>query len=344
MTRAARVASTPFSRGMLCFRTVAAVSPTRETLQRRFKTADGTHPPEEAPQQVDATCPLTSQTSQTSIEHQGPASTEHDVFHCTSVDAAAVRMRRRVQLGIFLEVSGTQLGNVMFHNADTFWNDSATCYFENSAALLAAHVGLMWWYHAFLRDALLARHVTRIALCRPPAVGGDSEPVVTPGGGTDSETLAVLVETGPWTRRLELSSPPRTSDGKNAVTVPGQKVSLGQVLRLGVLHVDRSRGDVLDHAALSRLVDEDFLVTHEEITTDVARLEAAYVHADRMIPFLHEAGAQDSSGSSFLERLGRNAWLNRAFQLPGGQTMDGFGLVALVMGLGSVVVLTKWRH
>lgn len=333
MAKAARSASALFCHGVSRFRMVATPASTQKNLGARFKAEAVIQPPE---------APLTVE-GQTSIETPGPPSTEHDVFQCTGVDVAAVRMRRRVQLGIFLEISGTQAGNFLFHNSSTFLHDSSTFYFENSAALLALHVWLMWWYHGFMRDALLARHITRIAICRPPAVSDDSEPLI-PGGATDRETFAVIVETGPWTRHLELSSLRGASNVQNAVSAPGRKVSLGQVLRLGVLHVDRKRGDVLDAAALASLVDEDFLVTREEITTDVARLEAAYIHADRMVPFLQEAGAHDSSGSSFLERLGKNAWLNRAFQLPGGPTLDGFGLVALAMGVGSVIVLTKWQR
>lgn len=338
MSKNARFTSAIISCGKLHFRTGANPAPTQINLESRCKT-EARIQPLEVPLQAD----VSTVERQTSIEAPEPSFTEHDIFRCIGVDTAALRMRRRVQLGIFLEICGTQVGNILFHNNwNQFLHDSANFYFENSAVLLAFHVWLMWWYHKFLRDALLARHVTRIAVCRPSAVGGDSKHLVAARSATESETWAVVVETGPWTRRLELSFHRNTSDSQNAVSAQGQQVSLGQVLRLGVLHVDWSRGHVLDTASLTRLVDEDFLVTSEEITTDVARLESAYIHVDRMVPFLEEAGARDSSGSSFLERLGRNAWLNRAFQLPGGPTMDGFGLVALVMGLGSVVLLTKW--
>jgi len=122
-----------------------------------------------------------------------------------------------------------------------------------------------------------------------------------------------------------------------------ERVPFGELLQLGVLHVDRGRGEVLDAAAFERLLNGGYVVAQEEVTTDMDLLHYAFIAPDRMVPFLSEAGTAEGSGPSFLQRLSNNAWLHRTFQLPGGPVMDFFGNLALGMGVGSVVMFFFWR-
>jgi len=241
-------------------------------------------------------------------------------------------MRRRVQLGITLEVLGTQVSNFVFHSS---WEDYVhamnTFHFENSALLLGVHCILVWKYHAFLRDALLARHVTRVATTTLDSTEVD---------GVGDAARVVFVETGPWTRRVELMRP-RVLGTMEEVDVVGAQVPFGQLLQLGVLHVDSTRGEVVNATALEHLVRGDLVVGREEVTTDVPALLHVHVSPEKMMPFLADAGVSTSlekRHESMLGRLGASAWLSRRMQFSGAWAMDAYGYLAIAMGLGTVLL------
>ncbi|CAK0869826.1 unnamed protein product [Prorocentrum cordatum] len=183
------------------------------------------------------------------------------------------------------------LGNSASFEAMSVFTDSAN-------AMVALHVFVVWKYHhprVFLRDALMARHVTRIALERPPP---REDPTASlpgpvpdfnapcspgpPGGpaagaaaapapllaGAGAEPLAVLVETGPWARRLELRRPappgPAAGPEGGGAAPEGQRPTpFGQLLQVGVLHVDRLGGETLDPAALRELLGGDLQIAKD---------------------------------------------------------------------------------
>lgn len=268
----------------------------------------------------------------------------HVVFRCESIEETAMTMRRRVQLGIGLEIVGTQISNFLFHSD---WNNYAIAmesfHFENSAALLGLHVFIVWRYHNFLRDALLARHVTSISI-EHPAVSMES---------ADSDarppSAVALVETGPWTRRVELTQQLSGKRG-DEVDAHGQ-TPFGRIFELGVLHADRARGEVVDTAGFERLLSDGMMIGKEAVATDMPRLHYMGMNTDRMVPFLVDAGVQpaptpaegETGETSVLERLQSSAWVQKSLHLPGGRMMDFYGFIALAMGVGSVMWWLPWR-
>eukprot|EP00928_Gymnodinium_smaydae_P025448 TRINITY_DN20259_c0_g6_i1.p1 TRINITY_DN20259_c0_g6~~TRINITY_DN20259_c0_g6_i1.p1 ORF type:complete len:375 (-),score=79.35 TRINITY_DN20259_c0_g6_i1:262-1323(-) len=276
-----------------------------------------------------------------------------DIFRCAGIEGYAVQMRRRVQLGLATEVIGTQVSNFLHHNSWEQWQqDFNTFYYENSALLLGVHVFMVWKYHAFLRDALLARHITRIAIEHPSST---AENKALPGPSTEAGNapgmFTLVIETGPWTRRVLLGAPatgtPKASAG---AATPGAGVlerradeegsaqgqqRLGDILQMGLLHVDRSRGEVVDEAALQRLLEGRHTVIHEEVTTDFAAVRQAYVSPDAMVPFLAEVDVGEDSAWG---RIGNSAALRGALQWSGGRALDLFGKTALAMGAGSILL------
>jgi len=268
----------------------------------------------------------------------------HDIFRCADIEGKAVTMRRRVQIGMGLEFMGTQLANILhasgsMHGFDTF-------FIENSNAFVALHIFVVWYYHGFLRDIFLARHVTRISLATtapPSSVALEAATVQdSPHAGAAAAVVpalkevvmepdVVFVETGPWLRRIELV-PASTIPGlmKSALGAE-DRLPFGLLLQMGVLHVDRSKAHMVDTVALEQLLASTGTVAQEEITTDVPRALRAYVADDKLSSFLAEA-----SGDSSIRRLCGNANIKALMQFSGGRFMDLFGLLALTMGAGTV--------
>jgi len=263
-----------------------------------------------------------------------------EVFHCESIVMASLRMRRRVQLGIALQVAGTQVSNFVFHSDwNAFMHAVNTFHFENSAALLAVSVIAIWKYHAFVRDAFIARHVTRIAV-EPSASGKDSNPSCS---GASSGQRVLLIETGPWQRRVTFTTKKRAAAAslRDEVAAPGQTIQLGRFLNLGVLHADRRAGEVLNQELFHELLHEDLQVDKEEVITDMACAQQAFVSPDKIMPFLADAGVSESSEESemsFMVKLEANAWYRQMCQIPGRSIMEFYGYFALVMGVGAIVI------
>merc|ERR1711924_296395 len=122
---------------------------------------------------------------------------------------------------------------------------------------------------------------------------------------TDRPVSIVSIETGPWTRRVELMHPrPPVANGlrNDQLDQLGSQVPLGDLLQLGLLHVDQRRGAVLEQDELNRLLHGGLVVGREQISTNVAHAEMAFVSKSRMLPFLADAGAGagsvDESGES----------------------------------------------
>jgi len=250
-----------------------------------------------------------------------------EVFRCPGVEEAAMRMRRRVQIGMTLEFVGTQLTNFLY--AGSGMAAFSTYVIENSNFLVGLHIFLVWRYYIFLRDAVLARHVTSIALATP------LEEEAAPN---DSAVIAIV--TGPWTRLVELASP-------NRQALVGREheqgsVPLGLLLQTGVLHVDTAQGESVDAAVLGRLRQGNHVVVQEEVNTDVDALLRACISPDKMLPFLAEAHSEAHfSAVRYFEQYPR---LEKMFQWSGNSAMDFFGLIALGMGAGSVLVFAMPRH
>ena len=234
-------------------------------------------------------------------------------FSCNSIEDAAVLMRRRVQLGIGLEVFGTQLCNYLnYSDLISFAHAMNTCYFENSAGLLALHVAAMWWYYAFLRDALMARHVTGIAMSTPSVQS-------TYPGSDIPEVLGVVncmvrVETGPWTREIELSQPRINSKAEHdEVDMLRTEVPLASLFQLGMLHADQVRGEVFNPVTLDQVLNGNLVVGSEEITMDMFAVRRAFVNPEKVMPFLADGGISESSDNSngFVSSIQKNEWLEK---------------------------------
>mmetsp|Transcript_113592 Transcript_113592/g.316053 ORF Transcript_113592/g.316053 Transcript_113592/m.316053 type:complete len:211 (-) Transcript_113592:60-692(-) len=181
---------------------------------------------------------------------------------------------------------------------------------SNSSFVILLHIGAMWWYQGFTRDHLLARHVTQISFEKPISEVRAGEAVVA------------LVETGPWTRRLELRPPAPGA----AETVP-----LGQLAQLGAVHIDEGRGEVLDRAALDLLMGSHLRLASEELRTDEEASRRAFVAGYEVAPLLQD----DAEGMH--QRLAElpNV-LQRPLRWRGSSAMRNFGLAALAMAAGSV--------
>jgi len=254
----------------------------------------------------------------TALAEAQPAT--QDIFRCSGLDQVALQMRRRVQAGMALEFFGTQVSNLVFHDG----MEVISTISDTSNFIMLLHLYVVWKYAAFTRDHLMARHVTRIALLEPRVP-------MTEGGGccaqhsravlSVAEPLSVLVETGPWTRRLELMP------GPGGATVP-----LGQLVRLGGLHVDRAHGEVLDVAALEVLIEGGHYIASEELVTDVEAKERASIGNYEVPPLLQE----DTSGA--YQWMEQQRWLHGPLQWPGSRAMQLFGFTALAMGAGTVLI------
>eukprot|EP00913_Durusdinium_trenchii_P034965 g32707.t1 len=145
-----------------------------------------------------------------------------DVFRCEGLTAEVTRLRRKTQATVALDLLGAPYAKVLGHHFD-FENFMTVTeqLASNSTFVLLLHAGAVWYYQAFLRDHLMARHVTRITLER-----------------VEAEITVAYVETGPWLRRVEL--------GRQAPSP--SSVSFRRLLTNGCLHVDRRLGTISDEA------------------------------------------------------------------------------------------------
>lgn len=221
-------------------------------------------------------------------------------------------MRRCVQVGMGLEFFGTLLAKAFSHNIDfTNFLSVSEQAMSNSHFVMVLHLGAMWWYQGYTRDHLMARHVTRIRLEKPLSEIGAEKPVT------------VWLETGPWTRRLEFRAGPGS----------GTMLNLGQLLRLGALHVDERRGEVLDSAALDLLTSGQMHIVSEELITDEEAKQRAFIGEYEVTELLQD----DTSGSyEWLDDL--PPILTRPLRWRGSSALRNFGIAALAMGGGSVVL------
>jgi len=148
------------------------------------------------------------------------------------------------------------------------------------------------------------------------------------------EPIVVLVQTGPWLRRLRLVA---GADG--GASSANERVSFGQMLGSGLLHLDREMGEVVDERSLEALLHAPLFVEAEDVTTDVDAAKRAYIGDDRLAMFLSEGvDAEQTQG------LNKHPVARRVLRINGGRFLDGFGWLALAMGLGSVVLWCKPRN
>mmetsp|Transcript_53445 Transcript_53445/g.98852 ORF Transcript_53445/g.98852 Transcript_53445/m.98852 type:complete len:315 (+) Transcript_53445:52-996(+) len=248
-----------------------------------------------------------------------------EIFRCHGIEWAALQMRRRVQLGLAVHVFGMQASNYVYHSA---WNDLVVAweshYFENSTALLVVFIMVMWNAQGFIRDAMLARHVTGIAVYSPPC-----------------GNKVLWVSTGPWVRRLELEVGVPNKVHGESVAPP----RFGKFFRLGLLHTDRSLGEVVDHDELNELQNTHLVVGKEEISTDIARAKYAFV-SDGLLPFLNESGVSSLEGSEMNHIEKQLEWLNRSCNVNGARVMRFVGNASLAMGISTILIWfgpKKWR-
>merc|ERR1719203_1200642 len=145
------------------------------------------------------------------------------------------------------------------------------------------------------------------------SVCGTTNPLVA-----GSAPLTLLVQTGPWTRRLRLSPVASADDATHPQAAP----PFSQLVALGALHLDRECGQVLDDASLEKLTASEALRIHGEILTiDVARKRRAFVGEDTVSPSLEEVTAES------LQWIAARPQLHWLAQVSGRQLMDGFGIL-----------------
>ncbi|CAK8989575.1 Putative sulfate transporter YbaR [Durusdinium trenchii] len=239
-----------------------------------------------------------------------PKTVSADVKKHQGLTAEVTRLRRKTQATVALDLLGAPYAKVLGHHFD-FENFMTVTeqLASNSTFVLLLHAGAVWYYQAFLRDHLMARHVTRITLER-----------------VEAEITVAYVETGPWLRRVEL--------GRQAPSP--SSVSFRRLLTNGCLHVDRRLGTISDEAAFRRLCEEDLFPVKEEMFTDGDAKSAAHLGAHEPSPLV----AEDSEGTlSWLENL-RPAWLLRPLQWHG----QAFCASSTVTDLNSPVLYTRRRY
>lgn len=259
-----------------------------------------------------------------------------EVFYCNGIGDLAVQMRRRVQLGMVVEFLGTQVSNLMMAHAGRL--DFSTYFVENSNAVVALHIYAVWKYAGFLRDALMARHVTRIALVQSPGVeallgvglGSATEASQVSDGTCPAHIVELIVETGPWQRRVKLV--PVLKEGEI------DEVTFGQMLRAGLLHIDLRDGHVVNARALDCLRDGRWKVAAEEVTTDVLAAGRAFIDPEKMAGFM-----SDGADGEYIGRLLGQPWLQPILQGRGGRAFQWGGMGALAMGFGSAFVWCSRR-
>jgi len=231
-----------------------------------------------------------------------------DIFQCQGIEEVALQMRRRVQVGMAIEFFGTPLAKLYYYGG----LEAVSAFSTSSDLFMVLHIGVVWWYQSFTRDHLLARHVTRIALIEHKEQNGAS--------ATAPASLRMIVDTGPWSRTLELRA------GKNGTRVPFK-----HLVRLGGLHVDRVQGRVFDDVILKHITDDELYVAHEELHVNEAEKHRLSIGDYAVTPLLQD----DESGA--YEWLDQIPLLHGPLQWHGSLAMRFFGLAALVMGIGSVI-------
>jgi len=322
-------------------------------------------------------CPLGFGSSEqekdsTSSAAEAPAGVVHEIFRCKGIESSAVLLRRRVQFGMALEFFGTQSANLLFH--DGF--DVISTFSDFNNFLMILHIYVVWRYASTMRDALLARHVTRIAVLLPHALpaasterdagrgksgcarrGPSANTELDAGNSANSseedvrgmdlatlqaaassavaagQSLNVIVETGPWMRYLELhasGAPEQEGHAAKAVEAKQVSPSLGDLVRLGALHVDRAGGEVPDADTLQRLLVRGHCIEAEKLHKDEALMREAYVSEHSVSPSL------EGVSSESLQWLEARPWLHSLLQFHGSKAMNLFGSVALAMGIGTI--------
>lgn len=235
----------------------------------------------------------------------------HDVFRCGGIDDVALQMRRRVQAGMAIEFVGSQLEKVCFHSFDfTNFLSISEQAMSNNNFIMFLHLGAVWWYQGFTRDHLLARHVTRISLDKPLSEVNAGEAVVC------------VVETGPWLRRLEFKPGPS-----------GTRVPFGHLVQLGAIHVDEERGEVLDRGALDLLVSGHMHIAAEELIVDENAKRHAFIGDYEVTDLL-----QDDDRGAYSWYVSLPPLLQRPMRWRGSAALRNFGIAAMAMGVGSLVL------
>eukprot|EP00931_Biecheleriopsis_adriatica_P092959 TRINITY_DN66717_c0_g1_i1.p1 TRINITY_DN66717_c0_g1~~TRINITY_DN66717_c0_g1_i1.p1 ORF type:complete len:291 (-),score=35.05 TRINITY_DN66717_c0_g1_i1:47-919(-) len=240
-------------------------------------------------------------------------STQRDVFRCPGIEDAALQMRRRVQVAIFVEFFGSQFAKSFGRHFDfTNFLSVSEHAMANSTLVTVLHVGAMWWYQSYTRDHLMARHVTRIWLESPG-----------PRPLENGVPLVVHVETGPWSRRLELRS-----RGVHIKTVP-----LGRLAQVGAIHIDRERGEILDNEALELVLSNTLHPVSEELHTDEDLKHDVGIGSYDVMPLLIEDTTGVYKWMADLPPL-----LQRPLLWRGSSVFRNFGFASLAMGFGSVLI------
>lgn len=265
------------------------------------------------PQTVVRQCPIFASVPKEPVATGSPAAppsqVAQEVFRCKGLEDEALMLRRGVQVGMTLEFGGTQASNLLFHDG----LEVISAISDMSNLLVMLHIWLVVRYAAVMRDALLARHVTRIAVLAPESAES----------GQQAEPVLLLVETGPWARRIKLRSDPPTED---------EVAPFGQLLQLGALHVDQQRGEVLSSEVLQRLQRRDLHVHKEEIFIDSAAAQRTFMAEAATPPSLHGIPTE---GLSWLEESSR---MQQMLQWPGGIALKLFGGLCCLMGSGTVIL------
>lgn len=299
-------------------------------------------------------CPLGFGSSESAEEPSAstadiPSGTPHEIFRCRGIEGPAVQLRRCVQVGMTLEFLGTQSANLFFHDN----LEVISTFSDFNTFLVSLHIYIVWRYASLMRDALLARHVTRVAVLLPQALPNSdcklesgSSAISSEGASPPSaalqaamsevvagQPLTIIVETGPWMRHLHLEANSATQQGERSAEGSGDeesRPSLGDLVRLGCLHVDRSRGEVLDADALQRLLACGHRIASETLHKDVALMRQTYVSEHLVSPSL------DGVSSEHLQWLDSRPYLHSLVQFNGGKAMNLFSVFALTMGLGTI--------
>jgi len=247
-----------------------------------------------------------------------------DIFRCASLEDATIRMRRRIQIGMALEFAGTQSANLLFHDG----LEVISKFSDANHFLMFLHIYVVWKYSGFIRDAFMARHVTRIAIAETSSFeasvcSGSSAQKEATNQVARTEPFMLIVETGPWQRKLKLA--PGSKEGPS-----GDGLPFGRLTNLGALHVDPSLGEVIDASALEQLRSAQGLqIAAEDLFTDEVAKRRASVGQDTISPSLTDITAES------LQWIDDRPWLHGATQWSGARLMDGFGWLALAMGVGT---------
>eukprot|EP00929_Paragymnodinium_shiwhaense_P086414 TRINITY_DN46930_c0_g1_i1.p1 TRINITY_DN46930_c0_g1~~TRINITY_DN46930_c0_g1_i1.p1 ORF type:complete len:347 (-),score=73.29 TRINITY_DN46930_c0_g1_i1:204-1244(-) len=274
----------------------------------------------------------------------GEGSDYRRIFQREGLEFNILRMRRCVQAGMALEIIGTQMSNILFHDAMEVYSPFS----DMSNFMVMLHCIIVWKYGEFLRDAMLTRHVTGIAVKEAAASSQDA-------AGTEHH---VMVESGPWRRLLLLrpadypiveSSGPVSSSSSAPVSLPEEPEShevydeaptvdemdrapFATLVQTGALHVDRAQATSLDGEALESLMDKSLIVAEEDVRSDVDALKTLHMNRSTLpwsLTNVHRDALQ-----WFVDRPS----IHHMLQWSGSRVLDGYSIVVLAMGGGTVIL------